>query len=262
MMTLSLTHSLTLTHTHTRSDLQSWSWHSLYIIYNIPVLLCLCSEHESTDCLYKTASVAWYQFKLVPAQHSSSLHKQPSFPQNTWVSPSYQHAHSNRLSLAIRQSICTSALYNPLSSCYISFPHPQSICIICLLLRLCWVTKVQHSRNVNSLVIGPSSHSSSLHRSFWILVPLQHCSRTTDRFVCFTLSGTHGCVGLSASLQQHVQRVHHACTQICWTARCQQGAEFEGFGDTILVDICQYVLISLATKDDLGVVVVKVDLWR
>lgn len=142
------------------------------------------------DCLYKTASVAWYQYKLVPAQHSFSLPKHPSFPQNIWGSPSYQHAPSNRHSLTIWPSICTSALYNPLSSCYISFPHPQSICIIFFLLLLCWVTKVQQSRNVNSLVVGPSSHSSSLHRSFWILVPLQHCSRRTDRFVCLTVWNT------------------------------------------------------------------------
>lgn len=60
---------------------------------------------SSMDCLYKTASAAWYQFKLVPAQRSSSLPKHPSFPQNIWSSPSYQHAHSNRLSLTINMHI-------------------------------------------------------------------------------------------------------------------------------------------------------------
>ena len=66
---------------------------------------------------------------------------------------------------------------------------------------------------------------------------------------------------LAAPLQKHVERVHHAFAQVGRAAGRQQGAEFEGFGDAVLVDVCQHVLIPLATQDDLGVVVVKVDLW-
>lgn len=68
--------------------------------------------------------------------------------------------------------------------------------------------------------------------------------------------------GLAASLQKHVERVHHAFTQVGRTARLQQRAQFEGFGHAVLVDIRQQVLIPLAAQDDLGVVVVKVHLWR
>lgn len=71
---------------------------------------------------------------------------------------------------------------------------------------------------------------------------------------------TSGC--LAASLQKHVQGVHHAFMQVRGAAGRQQGAEFEGFGDAVLVDVCQHVLIPLAAQDDLGVVVVKVDLGR
>lgn len=67
---------------------------------------------------------------------------------------------------------------------------------------------------------------------------------------------------LAASLQKHVEGVHHAFPQVGGASGCQQGAEFEGFGDTVLVDVCQHVLIALATQDYLGVVVVKVDLWK
>ena len=69
-------------------------------------------------------------------------------------------------------------------------------------------------------------------------------------------------MGLAASLEKQVEGVDHAFTQVSRAARCQQVAEFEGFGDTVLIDVCQHVLISLATQDDLGVVMVKVDLWR
>lgn len=69
-------------------------------------------------------------------------------------------------------------------------------------------------------------------------------------------------MGLAASLQKHVEGVHHAFTQVSGTARRQQGTKLEGFGDSVLVDVRQHVLISLATQDDLGVVVVKVDLQR
>lgn len=72
----------------------------------------------------------------------------------------------------------------------------------------------------------------------------------------------HIIVDSAASLQEHVEGVHHAFAQVGGAAGCQQGAQFEGFGDTILVDVCQYVLIPLAAQDDLGVVVVKIDLWR
>lgn len=65
---------------------------------------------------------------------------------------------------------------------------------------------------------------------------------------------------LAASLQQHVEGVHHAFAQVGGAAGRQQRAEFEGFGDTILVDVRQHVLVPLATQDDLGVVMVKVNL--
>jgi len=68
--------------------------------------------------------------------------------------------------------------------------------------------------------------------------------------------------GLAAPLQKHVEGVHHALAQVGGAPGRQQGAEFEGFGDAVLVDVRQHVLIPLATQDDLGVVVVKVDLRR
>lgn len=67
-------------------------------------------------------------------------------------------------------------------------------------------------------------------------------------------------MALAAPLQEHVQGVHHALAQVSGAARRQQGAEFEGFGDAVLVDVGQHVLVSLAAEDDLGVVVVEVDL--
>lgn len=82
------------------------------------------------------------------------------------------------------------------------------------------------------------------------------------RFLCLTLSTTLVSVDLAASLQEHVEGVHHAFAQVGGAAGRQQGAEFKGFGDTVLVDVRQHVLIPLATQNDLGVVVVKVDLWR
>lgn len=82
------------------------------------------------------------------------------------------------------------------------------------------------------------------------------------RFLCLTLSTTLVSVDLAASLQEHVEGVHHAFAQVGGAAGRQQGAEFKGFGDAVLVDVRQHVLIPLATQDDLGVVVVKVDLWR
>lgn len=69
-------------------------------------------------------------------------------------------------------------------------------------------------------------------------------------------------VALAASLQEHVQGVDHAFAQVSGAARRQQGAEFEGFGDTVLVDVGQHVLVSLTAKDDFGVVVVEVDLQK
>lgn len=80
-----------------------------------------------------------------------------------------------------------------------------------------------------------------------------------DGFVCLCNS-VRGGSALAASLQKHVQGVHHAFPQVSGAARRQQGAELEGFGDPVLVDVGQHVLVSLATKDDLGVVVVEVDL--
>lgn len=68
--------------------------------------------------------------------------------------------------------------------------------------------------------------------------------------------------GLAASLQEHIEGVDHALTQVSGAAGRQQGAEFEGFGHPLLVDVRQHVLIFLATQDDLGVIVVKVDLWK
>lgn len=67
-------------------------------------------------------------------------------------------------------------------------------------------------------------------------------------------------VALAASLQEHVQGVHHAFAQVSGAPQRQQGAEFEGFGDTVLVDVGQHVFISLTAKDDFGVVMVEVDL--
>lgn len=67
---------------------------------------------------------------------------------------------------------------------------------------------------------------------------------------------------LTAPLQQHVERVLHALTQVAGAARRKQGAQFEGFGHAFLIDVRQHVLFSLAAEDDLGVVVVEVDLWE
>lgn len=67
---------------------------------------------------------------------------------------------------------------------------------------------------------------------------------------------------LAAALQQHVEGVHHALAQVAGAARRQQGAELEGFGHPLLVDVRQHVVLSLAAEDDLGVVVVEVDLWE
>lgn len=72
----------------------------------------------------------------------------------------------------------------------------------------------------------------------------------------------HIILGLAASLQQHIEGVLHALTQVCGAARRQQGVELEGFGDAVLVDVRQHVVLPLTAQDDLGVVVVKVDLWR
>lgn len=69
-------------------------------------------------------------------------------------------------------------------------------------------------------------------------------------------------MALDASFEQHVQGVHDALAQVAGAARRQQGAQFEGLGDSVLVDVGQHVFTSLAAQDDLGVVVVKVDLWR
>lgn len=71
-----------------------------------------------------------------------------------------------------------------------------------------------------------------------------------------------GGVRLAAPLQQHVERVLHALAQVAGAARRQQGAQLEGFGNSLLIDVGQHVLFSLAAKDDLGVVVVEVDLWE
>lgn len=67
-------------------------------------------------------------------------------------------------------------------------------------------------------------------------------------------------MGLAASLQKHVEGIHHALPQVSRAARLQQGAEFEGFGDAVFVNVCQHILLPLATQDDLGVIVVKVNL--
>ena len=69
-------------------------------------------------------------------------------------------------------------------------------------------------------------------------------------------------VGLAAPLQKHIERVHQTLTQVSGATGRQQGAKVEGFGDTVLVDVCQHILIPLGTQDDLGVIVVKVNLWR
>lgn len=91
---------------------------------------------------------------------------------------------------------------------------------------------------------------------------LFHCGTADARSIGLSVQQRpkHTTVGLAASLQKHIEGVHHAFTQVSGTARRQQGAKFEGFGDAVLIDVCQHVLISLATQDDLGVVMVKVDL--
>jgi hypothetical protein len=48
--------------------------------------------------------------------------------------------------------------------------------------------------------------------------------------------------------------------QVCGAAGGEQGAQSEGGGHTLLVDVCQHVLLPLGAQDDLGVVVVEVDL--
>lgn len=67
---------------------------------------------------------------------------------------------------------------------------------------------------------------------------------------------------LAAPLQEHVKGVDHAFAQVAGAAGRQQGAQLEGFGDAVLIDIREHVLVPLAAQDDLGVVVVKIDLWR
>lgn len=67
-------------------------------------------------------------------------------------------------------------------------------------------------------------------------------------------------MALAASLQKHIEGIHHALPQVSRAAGLQQGAELEGFGDAVLVNVRQHVLICLATQDDLGVIVVKVHL--
>lgn len=170
-----------------RNDLLSWLWHTLYIIYN---KLWLHSEHQFMDCLYKTASVILYMFKLVPAQRLSLLPKHPSFPPKT----SGVHIRTNILAptssvfpLIINMHVSPFTIQGHHATFH-SLIHSPSVLFFHL--HLCWITKAQQSRNVNSLVKGPSSNSSSSHRSFRILVPLQHCSGTTDRFVCLTPSDT------------------------------------------------------------------------
>lgn len=150
------------------------------------------------DSLYKTASTILYTFKLVPAQHSSWLSKHASLSPNIWGSHSYQHTwsitiHPRFLSVfpLLQQSKFKSALYHPLSLCYISFPHPQSLSA---LFFFTWTSAESWRCNtVHSLLTGPSSNLPFPHRSFWILVPLQHCSSTMGRFFSWTLSKTHYC---------------------------------------------------------------------
>jgi len=62
-------------------------------------------------------------------------------------------------------------------------------------------------------------------------------------------------------LHQHAEGVLHALAQVCGAAGRQQGAQLEGGGHALLVDVGQQVLVLLAAQDDLGVVVIKVDLW-
>lgn len=69
-------------------------------------------------------------------------------------------------------------------------------------------------------------------------------------------------MGLAASLKEHIEGVHQALAQVVGAARRQQGAELECFRDSFLVDVRQHVLIPLAAQDDLGVIMVKVNLWR
>lgn len=117
---------------------------------------------------------------------------------------------------------------------------------------------MQQSRNIKSLV----------ERSVLELVLLAYVVPPESWFLCSNVTDApqlcpeHICVALAASLQKHVQGVHDALAQVAGAARRQQGAQFEGLGDSVLVDVCQHVFTSLAAQDDLGVVVVKVDLWR
>lgn len=105
-------------------------------------------------------------------------------------------------SLCQAQSVLSSSnqhtnqpFYHPLSLCYISFPHSQSPSSI-IFFSTCTFAESRRCDGVGMLIHvsgGTSSNSSFPHRSFWLLVPLQHCSSTMGRLVCLTLSRTHYC---------------------------------------------------------------------
>lgn len=143
--------------------------------------------------------------------------------------------------------------------CYISFPHPQSLSALFFspepLLSHGGATVFIHFSQVHPQTCPSRTDPSES----WF-----HCSTAVAQWVdsSLELCPKHIIVGLAASLQKHVEGVHHAFAQVGGAARRQQGAEFEGFGDAVLVYVCQHVLIPLATQDDLGVVMVKIDLRR
>lgn len=63
-----------------------------------------------------------------------------------------------------------------------------------------------------------------------------------------------------ASLQQHVQGILQTTPQVRSAARTEQRAQLEGGGGSLFVDVRQQIFVLLCVQDELGVVVVEVDL--
>ena len=229
---------MSVTHTHCTSFTIIHSISSWIISIKQPRLFC-------TRC------------KLVPAQRLSLLSPlrftfvPTSSSQQISVFPLLQQINIQNSPFSI---LCPCATFH-------SPPHP-SICAVCPYYFFTRASaESRRCDGVGMLIdfsqIRPQSLPSlaQMPSESWLC-----CSTAVSTMGGCKSVQTSGC--LAASLQKHVQGVHHAFTQVCGAARRQQGAEFEGFGDAVLVDVCQHVLIPLAAQDDLGVVVVKVDLRR
>lgn len=65
-----------------------------------------------------------------------------------------------------------------------------------------------------------------------------------------------------ASLQQHVQGILQTTPQVRSAARTEQRAQLEGGGGSLFVDVRQQIFVLLCVQDELGVVVVEVDLLK